>query len=280
MQGMRTPTLTNMVAECWERAEQALQGAIRQKYPDRDEEEITMLLRGELDEEFSRVSKNGTVERAFFLDLSRSLPDVSQADLSKITRGPIATVHFHPRKVEERTGGDFGLVFTRPNIRRVTHSRSRLTIDSDYQRGLLCQAKVFGRGSAWGKLSAIQRKLLRDRLSYLVLLLYRYTDQDGERRQLEPFSWQETRDAGMEEISGWLKSDTFPKRTGSRQIITELAQGAIGTDDKKIISDHIAPEVRPSLKITVGWPEGHGPGREVQLAQSTVRMQMRQVQSS
>jgi hypothetical protein len=280
MQRMRIPALANLVAECWEKAEEALQGVIRQKHPDRDEEMITTLLNGELNDEFSRVSESGAVEIAFLSDLCLSLPDIPRADLSKkITRRLIATIHFHPKEIEKKTGGDFGLVIIRPNIRRA-NSRSRLLIDNDYQRGLLCQAKVLRRSLTWGKLTANQQELLSEKLSYFALVLYKYADQGAERRELAPLSWQTTRDAAIEEIQGWLKSGKFPKLEGSRQVICDLAQGAIGTDDKNIISGVIAPYVRPSLKITVGWREGDGPGPDVQLRKSTAPIQLRHVQTN
>src|SRR5580700_4126425 len=173
MSGMRIPASAELMAKCWASAELALRNAVRQKFPDRDEEIITELFHSELEGECDRVRATGAIERVFEADLHGALPRIPRADLSKIAHGLIASVHFHPRKVERRTGGDFGVVLIRPDVRYATYSRFELTIDHDYQRGLLCQAKIFRRDSSWGGLSPKQRDVLRGRLNYFSLVLYR-----------------------------------------------------------------------------------------------------------
>ena len=50
----------------------------------------------------------------------------------------------HPKRVEAKTGGDLGIAVVRPNV-QMSRFDEVLTIDHDHRRGLLCQAKVFGR---------------------------------------------------------------------------------------------------------------------------------------
>jgi hypothetical protein len=281
MQSMRIPTLASLISECWNRAELALQDQIKQELPDINEETITVLLSGKLRSEFNRISEKGAVACAFLRDLCLSFPCIDRADLdSKIARRLIATVHFHQKEVEKHTGGDFGIVFVRPVVRRAAYPGSKLTILDDYRQGLLCQAKIFRRDSSWAKLSANQRKVIREKLNYFALVLYRYTDQSGARCELSSIQWQVTCDAELKDVDGWLQSGSFPSPTRSQQIINQLAQGEIGTGDKNIIANYIAPPMRPAFEICVGWRDGDAPGREVQISKSTAQMQMRQLHNN
>jgi hypothetical protein len=167
-------------------------------------------------------------------------------------------------------------VLIRPEVRSSPFSDSLLTIDRDYRRGLLCQTKIFKIDSSWGELTENQRKMLRERLDYLALVLYRYTDQDGDRRELGPFQWQLTRNVTIEDIGNWLKSDKFPQLEGSQQILSALGRNKIGTDDKDIIDKYIAPVERPSFVINIRWRDGDGPPETVALY-STTAIQSQQV---
>jgi hypothetical protein len=161
----------------------------------------------------------------------------------------------------------FGLVLIRPDVNYARYSRSTLTVERDCQRGLLCQAKVSRRNATWGSFSPKQRSVLKARLDYLSLVLYRYRDQDAERRELAPFGWQLTRDASIRAVGDWLRKDQFPKVEDSREIIMALAEDRIGTDDRRVIAEDIAPPLRPSMEIKIRWRDGKGPGPVVHLLQ-------------
>jgi hypothetical protein len=176
MRGVRIPALGKLITDSWITAEQALRENIRKKFPDQDESGVTILLCGDLREEFDRVSASGAVERAFLSDLRQTFTNIKEESLSRIARGLIATVSFHPPQVERHTGGDFGIVIVRPDVRKGRFVSSHLTIERDYKRGLLCQAKIFGRDSQWGKLTESQKRTLPEKLSYFTLLLYRYDE--------------------------------------------------------------------------------------------------------
>jgi len=278
MQSMRIPNLASLISDCWNRAELALRDQIKQELPDINEGTLTVLLSGKLRAEFKSISDKGAVADAFQRDLCLSFPGIDRATLgSKIARRLIATVHFHQKEVEKHTGGDFGIVFRRPVVRLAAYSGSKLTIVDGRRQGLLCQAKIFRRDSSWAKLSANQRKVIRERLGYFALALYSYADQSGERCELDPIRWQVTRDFELKAVDGWLRSGSFPSLTDSQLIIKQLAQGEIGTDDENTIADNIAPQMRPAFEITIGWRDGDAPGREIQISKRTAQVQLQQV---
>jgi hypothetical protein len=274
MNAMRIPAVGELITQCWVTAEESLRELVRNKYADRDEEIITTLFHSELESEFRRVSDSGTVARAFLSDLKQAFPRISGQILSDVSSGLVATVSFHPKHIERATGGDFGLVLVRPDVRGVRFEESALAIEHDYKRGLLVQAKIWQRSSRWRNLNRRQREVLREKSSYLALVLYRYSDQHSERRMLKPFAWQLAQDATVEDLVGWLASNVFPDLRDSAQILTGLAEDKIGTDDEGIIQRDIAPPLRPSLEIKIHWRDGRGPGRKVQVQQdSSVHIQ-------
>ena len=158
----------------------------------------------------------------------------------------------------------------RPDVRE---EQFGFTVDDDYQRGLLCQAKVQRRGTAkWGDLTAKQKQVLPGKLSYSALVLYQYLDR-VERRKLAPFQWQLTSSWTIQDVSGWLRAGQFPGPKPSKEIIESIAKDLIGTDNKKIIAEIIAPPSRPSLEIRVRWRDGDGPSGFVRTHTSTVVQQ-------
>jgi hypothetical protein len=260
MRGMPIPHTAALITKCWAVAEEALRATVREKFPDRDEENITDLFHAELNVVFNEASARGTVAETFLKDLRHSFPTVANSDLSQISTGLIAMVNFHPREVEGRTGGDVGVVFVRPDVRNSQSWRTELLIEHEYKRGLLVQAKIFKRNSKWQALGSTQRRILKTKLSYLALLLYRYVDQNGPRRELEAFHWQLTRDATIEQVSMWLRSNDFPNLKSSDEILGALSNDRIGTDDRVVIETDIAPpKLRPSLEIKVRWKPGTPP---------------------
>lgn len=259
---MRTSALAKLVADSWAAGEDGVREKIRAQYRDSDEEFITGLLRGELEDVFDRVSRNGSVERAFLADLKTNFVRIRADLLSPIANGLIATVSFHPRHVEKKTGGDLGIVLAKPDVQE--QYGEYLAIESNCKRGLLCQAKVFGHDSRWGRLTQNQKKMLSGKTGYWALLLYRYSDHDGSRRELSPFEWQLTRESTIEDIQKWLRADSFPNVWRSSPIFNSLMDAQIGTDDGRLIDQYVAPEgLRNSLVITIRWKDGADPGGRV-----------------
>jgi hypothetical protein len=255
------PALEKVITKSWARAEEVLRENLKE-FPDCDEEFITKFLHAKLQQEFDKVSTNGAVARAFLGDLGQAFPRFDLTSLSRISRGLVASVSFHDRPTEGATGGDFGIVVTRPSVREVLNRDSELDVNHDYQRGLLCQAKMFRRNSQWGHLTRTQKRVLPNKLKYFTLLLYRYAEQSGDRRELAPFLWQLTRNSALELVNQWLVSGQFPNTQNSQQVLAALIRDQIGTDDKKIIATDITPPMRPSLEIKIRW-KGEGPGGRV-----------------
>jgi hypothetical protein len=240
---------------------------------------ITSLFHGELENEFTKASGSGAVEAAFLADITQAFPDLDIDELRvKIARGLVATVSFHSREVERSTGGDLGVVLVRPDVQQVRFGWPELAIDRDHKRGLLCQAKIFRREAYWGNLTATQKQTLTNKLGYLALLLYRYVDNDGDRRELAPFHWQLASDATVDQLSEWLSSNRFPSPQDSEQVLRALVRDEIGTDDNELIKRDITPQVRPSLVIRIGWSDGDDPGDNVHIQEHAVIHPQRLVQ--
>jgi hypothetical protein len=103
-------------------------------------------------------------------------------------------------------------------------------------------------------------------MTYSALLLYRYSDQDGARRELNPFAWQLTRESTIQEMQKWLQKDLFPDLWTSPAIFKRLMEGQIGTSDRRLIDEYVAPEgLRDSLVITIRWKDGADPGDRVRI---------------
>ena len=273
---MRIPHVGKLIAGCWAAAEDGVREKVRALYPDRDEEFITGLLHGELALNFDKVSRAGTVAKAFLSDLELVFPTITLDSLCRIAQGLIATVSFHPREIEGKTGGDLGIVVIRPDVQGMRFSGQYLTVDHDYRRGLLCQAKIFRRNSRWKGLSSNQQRTLLGKLSYFGLLLYRYADQEADRRNLKPFAWQLAHEATIQQIQSWFASDCFPDPLNSRQVIQALINGKIGTDDKELIGKDIAPRLRRSLTITIRWKDGDDPGNRVRVQERPTTVHLKQ----
>lgn len=131
--------LVEVVAKCWEHAEQTLRDVIELKYHDLDEETITTLFHREFQFTLSQASENSIFESAFIADLEaegegyRGIPKIKE-----LADGLVADFVLHNKREEGVTGGDFGLVISRP---RVTHGMNNRFSFDVFQSGLLVQAK-------------------------------------------------------------------------------------------------------------------------------------------
>lgn len=260
---MPIPNVTALLVDCWTKAEEQAREGLEKRFHDQDEEFITKLFHGEFRGVLAAATKAGSVKRAFCNDVKSHIPEIRYTgDLERLASGIAATVSLHPREIEKRTGGDIGLVLIRPNVNFHPIRKGMLNVDEHYSRGLLCQAKIkrrfrSGRNARWGNFTANEKKVLRNRIEYLALLLYEYIN--AQRNILKPFQWQVCGGANFKDVECWLKSGVFPSLLTSEEIIRQLAGGKIGTAQKDIIDQLIAPAVRGSLVIHVGWPPGKSP---------------------
>lgn len=252
------------IIKCWLKAEEAVCNNLPR---DSDEEHITNLFRGEFEKELEKASNSGGIEASFVRDLQDSFPDFDVYELrTKIARGLVATVAFHPKHVEGKTGGDLGIVLVRPNVQE-SFGWSEITINGDYRRGLLVQAKLL-RDSSWGKLTTAQTKNLPDKLKFSSLLLYKYLDD--ERRKLRPFEWQLTFGSSITDVLQWLRSGIFPSLKKSQEVLLGLVNGKIGTDVSEVIEREITPPMkRASLTIRIHWRDNPPPPQALYLRKKT-----------
>ncbi len=188
LQPMPIPSTLGLIVKCWQDAENELRASIEEKHPDLDEEFITRLFCDELAFLLRKASSEGTIRQAFLIDLQNAFPEIeSDSELASVSDNLIADISLHKREVEKITGGDFGLTITRPQMLFDPPSDwsphyGHLQI-TEYQRGLLCQAKIKRRTDKWGSLSKRQKDVFPSRMKYLGLLLYEYSDK--ERRKLK-----------------------------------------------------------------------------------------------
>lgn len=268
---MKIPAITSLICECWEEAEESVRKLLATRYLDEDEEFITKLFHGEFRVVVNEASETGRVREAFRKDVTAAFPQLRHSrEMDRVGAGIRATTTLHPREVEAKTGGDLGIVLVRPNLMPRMYDQS-IMIDTDHQRGLLCQAKIEQRSGLhssriWGRLTANQKINLRHQLDYLALILYRYTD--SKRNDLAPFHWQICKGASIDSVQEWLYTSVFPSLMFSMDVISLLGNDEIGTDDKRIIREYICPEVRPTLVIHIGWPPGDPPPSPIRLWQS------------
>ena len=271
---LKIPDTLRVVADCWKTAEETLRGDVRLNHLGLDEEPITLMFHGKLVESFTAANQKNRIQQAFLSDLQNTFPDLRYGSkLSGLARGLIADVRLHKRAVEKKTGGDLGFVIARPQIKR---NFEGFQIDV-HRRGILCQAKIKQKNGKWGKFTPNQLKVLPTHLPYLALLLYRYNDK--ERRELDEFKWQLCNLAkSIAEVSDWLKCDHLISLLASDAIIQGVGGGSMGTSDKKILDEIVAPPTSPALIITIDWPKGEGPGAQVhvplpEVAQTQVQLQ-------
>jgi hypothetical protein len=259
---LKIPRTLNVVSHCWETAEGSLRQHVQKYSPGAGEEFITETFHGELAKSLDEASQERQVAQAFLADLKNAFPDLAyRSELNSIATGLVADVTLHRRATESVTGGDIGFTIIRL---QVEDHHDTLSI-REYRRGILCQAKIKGLTGKWGHLSPKQKKVLPERLKYLGLLLYSYTDE--ERQQLNQFQWQLCDSASsLKDVEQWLKRDNFPSLTNSMTIIRDIGNGNIGTGNNKILDEIVSPAGNRALVLRIFWPGGnHPPGSQVRV---------------
>lgn len=265
----------NLIARCWNDAEERVRKLINKKYWGGGEEFITELFHGELRSVLDEVNKRREVEEAFLQDVLGYIPELSNLSIweepsglqaiTKAAKGIEVTSIRHTKYFEGRkSGGDFGLLISRPKIRIEREldffseiKKVKLEFQENYRNGILCQAKL--KRDKWRSLTKPQQRLFSDKVDYLALLLYEYADtKDKCFRDLDPFYWQPCRGMKIEDILGFLRNNYFPSKISSGEVIKGLFEGVIGTDDAEVIENIISPKNKDFLVIELGWPHNNG----------------------
>lgn len=251
---IQIPETLKIISNCWVNAElKVLEYSA--DLPSSYEETITELLYRELKINLKNATKEKLLEKAFCSDLKKVNKNLSTNDLRGLIKGFGAKIIYHPRSVEEKTGGDMGLIIIRPqmiNNRFVNH-----------QQGLLCQIKRRSKTGKWGHLSENQKEIFNPTPDYLVLLLYSFLKNHNS---LNPFDWQLCKGFELKEIESWFKTNgVFPTLINSKELIHQLGEGHIGTGDEKIIKEKIISSGTQNFQIKIGWPDGSGPDPKILL---------------
>lgn len=267
------PKTLCIISECWNKAEENLRNDIRNYNPDIDEEGITLFFHSQMSKALKLKSEENAIATAFLDDLKQQLSFLRyRTAILKEYDGLVADITLHNRSTEGGTGGDFGLVIIRPQL-ELYHSESKTSLKPlrDYQRGILCQAKLKQRNGKWHTpiFGKNQERFLPERLKYLSLLLYSY--KDNKRHLLQPFRWQrcDIPSLSFEQIKEWFKKDRFPSLQTSDNILEQLGKGEIGTGDENDLRKFISPPQNRSLIIRIYWPDDKHPGSQVLFTRST-----------
>src|SRR5947209_380677 len=90
-------------------AENAVRNSVFEAFPGAGEEQITTLFQEKLQIVLSAASQQGEIAKAFAVDLEGAGVPKDDGGSVQMACGIIAEVSWHPRHVERKTGGDFGL---------------------------------------------------------------------------------------------------------------------------------------------------------------------------
>jgi hypothetical protein len=250
-----------VLAGCFQQAEKGACDAVRDACPMIDEREITFLFQLQLFHELKRASNEREIAAAIVEDIKRAIPRLDGGAIHGTFDGVVAETSWHNARTEGKTGADFGLVITTPRIHAV---ETDLQLDSEGPRfGLLVQAKKKAIDTRRTELTLSQRRVLKDRLKFAAVVLYRTTD--GENRALAPFEWYSCEKSEMKHIQHSLRHDRFPKteRQSTAEAVCSLGRGEIGTPDKCLIEKFISPAGQRTVFVRVGWKGGNPPMRVI-----------------
>ena len=243
---MKLEHTIQVLCKAWRAAEKELEDEVAQFNPGSGEEGITERLFAILQKALGAASNDGLIASAFSEDLAEAHPDIQINRTQILSQGLIAEV-LHNRSLEGRkTGADFGLILTSPEVER---SGGQLHI-SQNRNGLLCQAKL--KKQTWGQLTASQIKILPEHMKYLAIPLYTY--DDGEYRKLCLGKWFNCKGSSVDKINKHLRTDFRRARLkSSTDILTGLALGKLGTQKSEIIDEFIAPKGNRNFELRIWW---------------------------
>lgn len=247
-----------LIGELFKKAEQETKIDISKVPFCADEEQVTTIWGDYLAKVLLEPTQQKSIENAFKEDIMRGIAEhmtsvqySAKYYIQTLSHGLVAEVSCHERKIERKTGGDLGLLFIQPKISFYNREISLVRCKS--KQGLLVQAKLKKYDKSYGNLTRNQKEILKDRMGYLSLLRYEYTDI--ENRKLKNFNWTLCNGRTINEVISWLKENKFPENQTSEYIITNLGLGKIGTNDQEIIDSVIVPDRRQTLIIKIDWKD-------------------------
>ena len=249
------PKTMTLLTRCWSDAEKNTSDHLQRQNPDSNEEFITSLFWGYLNESLHSAVENSELRTAFENDLLAAIPELryNSHKLRRLSQHLFMDCQLMDKTAEKKTGGDFGLTIIHPEIiSSFSHSEIRM-----HRQGLLCQAKLRRRTGKWGALTKRQQSVLPENFAFTALVLYQF--ESLQRMRLRPFSWQPCAGADIDSVVQWLKSDTFPHMLPSDEVIWRIAKGLLGTSNQGLIDRKIAIKKRPQVTIRIDWPDDERP---------------------
>ncbi len=246
--------MIKLLADCFLETEEILRKRIERAFPGADEEQITTIFHDRLVEVLDAANENQKFKDALSEDIKQAVGNIFE--IQQFTNGLIAKVSWHPRKIEEETGGDFGLVIYEPFIKFL--KKIELT-RKGHVKGILCQAKKKKFEENWRNLTDNQKEAINKHPDCYCILRYEY--EDVENRSLKEFKWTISGNNTSEDVEKWLKNNDFPNEHLTKEMIRGLSlKGSdIGTKDPKAIQELIAPVKCPTIIIEIDWKDGFDP---------------------
>lgn len=245
-----------LIASLFFDAETKLISKIGKDFPAATEEQITDIFHEILAEVLEKASKERKIEEAFIKDINSSFHNIENFHINKLSKGLIASVSWHNRVTEGRSGGDIGLLFVQPTI-TAEHNGKLSLIRQGNRQALLVQAKRKKFQKPWRQLTLPQQKNLKDRTEFLSLLRFEYVD--NQNRNLKPFVWTLCKGYKLDQLMIWLTNNNFPNSLNTPNLIKDLGFGKIGTKDYNIIESIIFPDKIQTMVIIIDWKDDDDP---------------------
>jgi hypothetical protein len=248
------------LCEALELAEVSARDHIKHYYNNANEEFVTWILYGHINDSFRTASRERSIEQAFIRDLQAAIGceslsySSSNLEIQQVADGLIVDIVLHNRRQEGTTGGDFGVVIVHPTI---SHNGDYLEIKKGMSSGLLCQAKMKDKNGKWGKFTKKQKTVLPGNMDFLALVFYSY--RDSERCELNPILWKLCQGLSMDVLKTCLENDEIDNSLTMPGIVTSLGRKEIGTDNQELIGRCVSPDKRQYFEIRIHWPHDENP---------------------
>ncbi len=247
-------------------AEASARAHVKRYYNNANEEFITGIFYGHINDRLRIASKEKRIEQAFVRDLETATGNELtnnwelNSECKRAAAGLVADIVLHNRRQEGKTGGDFGLVIVHPTI---SHNGDYLEIKKGMSSGLLCQAKMKDKSGKWGKFTENQEIVLPKHMDFLALVFYSYRDR--ERCELNPILWKLCHGLSIGTLENCLDNDRIDSPLTMPDIVTSLGRKEIGTDDQDLIERIVSPDKRQYFEIRIHWPHDENPNIPVRI---------------
>jgi hypothetical protein len=258
------PNTLVIVSDAIQKAERGLKKHVKAYYHNANEEFITGLFYGQIKYQLRKASTSKKIGEAFIEDLREAAGTILHnrfsfdQEILTFAEGLIADIILHNKKQEGKTGGDFGLIISRPQL-NIYHDS--IVLKKGISSGLLCQAKLKDTYGGWGTLRPSQEKALSIYNDFFSLVLYSYKNEN--RDILNTIYWKVCKGIDRSKIINSLKKGNFDELKHVNEIITSLGQEKIGTTDENFINEIISLGKQTALEIKVFNPKDKDPGKDI-----------------